>query len=252
MLSKPWRLDLTLHRPGFDGLTLTCLVLLVFQCLVAIGGGYESNLGLYHELGLNRVGIFDGKIWQLGSYALLHGGWLHFLLNVAMIYLLGGKLAHILGMKSAVRIFWGGVLLGGLCHACFYPGKPLGVEGEVAFAPLVGASGGAMALLFALTTLSPQSRMWPIPVSGRNLALGVAISAILLHLSAPGVGLPGLANFGEWAVSYQLEELFQMSHVCHLGGALGGWILAKKALGKPITLADLRRARAERENEMAA
>lgn len=252
MLSKRLRPELVLLRPGLDALTLTCLMLLGCYVVTSFLGGYAANAELYYEVGLTRPGVLMGKVWQVGTYALLHGNWTHFLVNGLMIYLLGGKVVHILGGRMFLKIFWGGVLLGGGFHLVLQPALPLGLAGEVVNAPLVGASAGAMALLLALTSLSPQSRMWPLPVSGRNLQWGILISAALLYLCTPGLRLPLFSQIGAWAVSHQLAEIFQMAHACHFGGGVWGLFVAHRLLGKPITLAGLQKDRAKRDAEMAA
>lgn len=240
------------HRPGIDPLTMTLLVLFVFHVVVTLAGGYVKNETFYHVVGLSRPEIFSGKVWQIVSYALLHGDWSHFLLNGLMIYLIGGRIVHILGGKSFLKIFLGGVLVGGLFHLLMQPALPVGEATVVANAPLVGASAGAMALLIALTTLSPQSRMWPLPVSARNLKWGILISTVLFYLITPGLSLPVFSEIGHLVVEGQMEAVFQVSHICHLGGAVWGGFVAWRILRTPITLADLERDRARREGNMAA
>lgn len=252
MLLQKLRADVIFHRPRFDALTLVCLGLLLSHLVLSVLGGHAAHPALYQELGLSRPGLLAGKAWQMVTHAFLHGNWSHFAFNALMIYLLGGKVCHILGSRGFLKVFWAGVLLGALFHVALHPVKPLGVAGELPFAPLVGASGGAMALLLVLTGLSPESRMWPLPVSGKNLAWGVLLSSALLYLCTPGLGIPGLARVGQWAMEQGFHGLFRMAHACHFGGGLAGFLLARWILRTPITLADLQRKRAKKEGEMAA
>ena len=101
-----------------------------------------------------------------------------------------------------------------------------------AFLVLVGASGGIFALILWLTTMSPQSRMLLLPLSARNLGLGLLIASGALAVATP------------WLPAGSLP----VSHSCHFGGALAGWLFARRAMRSPVTLADLQKARARRES----
>ena len=58
------------------------------------------------------------------------------------------------------------------------------------------------------------------------------------------------AGFGDALVGHGGEGIFVISHACHFGGALAGWVLARKFLVPGPSLADLQRDRARREAEM--
>ena len=189
-----------LHRPGPDILTALSIFLLVVHLAVEMCGGVvtlEAG-GFYQTAGLSRPGVLAGKGWQFLTYAFLHGSWTHFLLNVGLIYTIGGRVLNILGARAFLRIFCLGVLGGGILHVLLFPAYPLGGDTAPPHVPLVGASGGMMALLMAFVHLSPDSRMWPLMVSGRNLGRGLMLSTLALFLITPGLGIPGLHSSGEW------------------------------------------------------
>lgn len=239
--------SIRLHRPGADVLTLLCAIMLVIQVVISCLGGFEQVPQVFDWFGLRREGLMEGRIWQLGTHALLHGDWVHFLINALVIYLIGGRVYHIMGGRGFTAIFVGGVLLGSVFHLAFHPSQPLGVAGEIVNAPLVGASGGAMALLVALTSLSPDSKMWPVMVSGRNLGRGLLLAALLLYLVTPGLGVPGLQKVGRWIVDAGMGGIFQYAHIYHFGGGLLGLLYVRRLLRRPVTLAELQRKRAKRE-----
>ncbi|NRB26812.1 MAG: rhomboid family intramembrane serine protease [Roseibacillus sp.] len=246
---------ISLHRPGFDILTLLCLVLLVVHVVVVVGGevvgGGVKGLvaaGFYETIGLSRPGVLAGKGWQFLTYPFFHGNWPHLLLNWMVIYMIGGRVLHILGMRAFTRIFFGGALGGGLLHVLLFPSYPLGEGITPPHLPLVGASGGMMALLMALVSLSPDSRMWPLMVSGRNLGRGLMFSTLILFLLTPGLKIPVLEAAGQWLASNgEMGPLFQVSHICHFGGGLVGMLYAHRLLRKSVSLEDLRRDRKRRE-----
>jgi membrane associated rhomboid family serine protease len=112
---------------------------------------------------------------------------------------------------------------------------------------LVGLSGGCLALLLLAVTLSPQSRMFPLPVSGKSLGLGIMLAAFGLALIDPALGLPGAAAAGCWLTAHGMGAWFQVGHACHLGGGLAGWLYGCWLLRTRVTLNQLRRDRARRE-----
>lgn len=241
-----------LHRPGVDVLSALCLLLVLVHVVIEISGGVEHWIrqGLYESLGLSRPGILDLSLWQIASHAFLHAGWWHLILNLTMIYLAGAGIHHILGGRAVALIFAGGVMAGSVLHLGLQPEFPIGWEGEPSFIPLVGASGGAMALVLALVTLAPDARVWPLPVSGKNLGRGILLAALLFYFLTPGLGLPGFSSVGRLLVDPNRPEsglLFRVGHLYHLGGGLLGWYYARRLL-RPISLGDLRRARERRES----
>lgn len=242
--------SIRLHRPGWDALTVTCVVMVVVQVVFAALGGFPAAMPMYERFGLTWAGLRSGQLWQLGTHALVHGGWFHLTLNVLAVYLVGGRVYHILGGRGFAKIFWAGVLFGSVLHLLFHPAQPMGI-GEPAYVPLVGASAGAMALLLAMTSLSPDSRMWPIPVSGKNLGRGLLMGSLILFLLTPGLGIPGLSLVGVWLVEMGQGTIFQLGHIYHLGGGLMGWMYVRRLLGRPVTLKQLQEQRERRESVAA-
>lgn len=242
---------LNLHRPGVDWLTALTGALLVAHGLAEVLGGPENieETGFYGVFGLSRPGILAGKGWQLVTYSFLHGSWLHLILNGIFIYAIGGRVTRILGGRRSGAIYLGGVLGGGVLHVLLFPAQPLGTGMTPPYPPLVGSSGGMIGLLMAFVSLSPDSRMWPLMISGKNLGRGIMLSALLLFLLTPGVGVPILAAAGDWLVRGEGagNVFFMVSHPCHLGGGLAGLLSVRRLMGRPVSLDDLRRDRKRRE-----
>jgi len=215
------------------------------QALVVVMGGENRQPGWFWftTLGLSLEGILSGKIWQLVSYGLLHGGWWHCGLNAAFLLLMGSRIEHIVGRACVSIAVLLGVLGGGLAH--------LGLATGGADPPLlVGISGGCFSLLLLMVTLSPQSRMMPLPVSGQNLGRGILLSSLFLTLVNPALGIPGLSSLGRELVIYGMSSLFQMGHACHFGGGVTGWLIGRWLLRPRVSLAGLRRERNRREGNL--
>lgn len=215
------------------------VVILAIQAWVMAAGIVSSSVW-FEILGLSREGVLSGKIWQLFSYGFLHGGWWHAGVNGLFVLLVGSRIEHAAGGVVVVKALIFGIIGGGLAHLILAPGG-----GGTAL--LVGLSGGCLGLLLLLTTLSPQSRMMPLPVSGKSLGCGILAAELILALSDPVAGIPGFSKFGEILVGYGLGGWFQIGHACHFGGGLAGWIFGRWLLRPRITLKRLRRDRARRE-----
>jgi membrane associated rhomboid family serine protease len=218
-------------------------VVLGIQVAVTLAGGYEvaSVKQVFYTLGLSRAGMLHGYVWQLVTYGFLHGGWLHAGLNTLFLLVLGSRIEHMVSGAMVSKALILGILGGGVFHLLFSP-----ANAKVSW-PLVGASGGCVALLLLLTTLSPGSRMMPLPISGRSLGNGVLLAELLLALVHPGLGLPGFSRAGVWLVQHGMENWFQLGHACHLGGGLVGWFLGRWVLRPRVSLQRLRRDRERRE-----
>jgi membrane associated rhomboid family serine protease len=217
------------------GCWLLVALILGIHGMLGLAGAFVSLNPLYLNLGLSREGFWAGKVWQVGSYALLHGSWLHAGLNALFLLVIGARIEHMAGravLFAAVAI---GILGGAAFHLLIGAGL------------LVGVSGACIALLILLTTLSPQSRMLPVPVSGRSLGVGLLLAELALALVNPALGLPGFAAVGDRLVAFGLGSWFELGHACHFGGGIAGWLVGRWLLRPRVSLAALRRDRARRE-----
>ena len=203
--------------------------------LVESRGGTDFVSSWYENLGLSRDGFLSGRIWQVFSYGFLHGSWLHAGMNALFVLLIGSRIEYVAGRAVMIRVMLAGVLGGAAGHLVLGSGL------------LVGLSGGCLALLLLLTTLSPQSKMFPLPVSGRSLGLGILLAELILALIDPALGLPGLSLLGRNLADHGMDSWFRMGHACHFGGGIAGWAFGRWMLRPRITLDRLRRDRARRE-----
>lgn len=199
-----------------------CALLLSFHLLVMWCGGVEAHAWWYAQLGLSLDGLREGKVWQVFSYAMLHGSLWHLSINVALLYVLGGLLEKRVGWLRALILLVLGVLGGGVLQSVFY--VCAGVEPQ---SLLVGISGGWMAVLLALTTLDPYRVLRPLRLRARHLGLGFLLSEGVFVLMDPGLGLPVLAQWGEAASGVFGDSFWLVAHACHFGGGLVGWLLAR-------------------------
>lgn len=232
---------LRIRAPGFVVLGLVAIHGLV----MLLHDAPDRMFALYEYLGLHWQTFKSGWVWQIWTYAFLHGGGFHLGVNALGIILLGSRVEHIIGSRGFLRVCFLGILGGGAAHLV---GAASGAGAPI----LVGFSGAMMALLLLLTTLSPESRMWPLPLSGRSIGLGILIAEGFLALMDPSLGLPVVSRIGIWIASNGGASWFDIAHACHFGGGIAGWLYGRWLLRHRVSLKSLRRARERREADRCA
>ena len=218
------------------------LGILAVHALVEISGGdnRQPAFGWFGLLGLTADAVSHGDLWQLVSYGFLHGNWIHVGLNALFILLIGSRIEHMAGSARVVQTILLGILAGGIAHVSMVS---LDQNGTL----LVGISGGCVALLLVLTTLSPDSRMMPLPVSAQNLGIGILTAELLLALVDPNSSISWLRPFGKYLEDSGLGGWFAMGHACHFGGGIAGILVGRWILRPRVTLKRLRRDQLRRE-----
>jgi len=197
-------------------------------------------------MGLKRCEFFSGSFWQPLSHALIHGNWLHLFLNGAAILLLGSKLEHIIARRSYWLLCLFSTLAGALMFLLFTPyGNPQ--PSEPAQQILVGSSAICFAFLVCLTTLSPDSKFLPVFLSGKTVGVAIILMTLILALLNPELPTGPLAKLGNYPTENGFPNLFKVSHACHFGGALTGWLYGRYLLRPRVTIESLRRAREKTE-----
>ncbi|MDB6077516.1 MAG: rane protein [Akkermansiaceae bacterium] len=213
-------------------------LIVVAHIALSLGGG-DTLDAAYLFGGLSRSSLMAGHVWQLLSYGFLHASPLHLLLNTLALLMAGLQLERIVGFKGLLRIFFAGVLAGGIAHVALQPAAQADLT-------LVGASGGIAAIFFWLITMSPDARSRFIPLSWKNLGRLFLAAQILLvaslWLPAAKAATPAGANE---------PAAIQVGHACHLGGSLAGWLLARRLLRPTVTRKQLESQRAKREARLA-
>lgn len=159
-----------------------------------------DHMGLMPFFGLSLQGIRDLYLWQPFTYMFMHGGLLHLVFNMLMLYFFGTEFQRAFGRERFLQFYAICGVFGGLAYLVLSTLMP-----KFAGVPLVGASGAVYGLLAAAIIFFPHMQVvlliFPIPV--RVFGLIVAAILLLQILSPQGLQNPG----GE---------------VCHVAGALAG------------------------------
>ena len=99
------------------------LLLVLIQTVGEMAGGFEEKPELFEVLGLSRMGLEEGRYWQPFSYALIHGNWIHLLINAFGLLAIGPRIERIAGGRLLLILLVSGWLAGGLFHLVLGGGR---------------------------------------------------------------------------------------------------------------------------------
>ncbi len=181
-------------------LILIAANILVFLLQGPPGGPLEDLLALWPLQPID--GQVHFRVWQIISYAFLHGGYYHLLINMLMLWMFGAEVERYVGPRRLLACYFASVITAALSQL-FIP-----VLSNAPPAPTVGASGGIFGLLLAYAFLFPTRKVVPLippnPMPARLFATFAA--AFELFLGVTGT-LSGIAHFA------------------HLGGMVGSFLV---------------------------
>jgi membrane associated rhomboid family serine protease len=187
------------HLPRITRIILIANVL-VFALQFALPGLLESWLALW------PLGVAF-QPWQVLTYAFLHGGLMHLVLNMYGMVMFGADLERNWGPNRYLRFYLVSVLAAALTQLAVtaWLGQAL---------PTVGASGGVFGLLLGYAVMFPDRRIVllfpPIPMPAWVFALLFAAISLVLGVTGTQSGV---------------------AHFAHLGGMLGGLLLLRRWSG---------------------
>lgn len=161
---------------------------------------------------LSPLHLQAGFLWTIVTYAFLHGGVLHILFNMLIVFLFGRELLPLLGNRRFGQLYFGAAIMGGLFWLLFnFQGQGL----------VVGASASAIAMLIFFACLYPNREITfllfliiPVRLKPKYMAyfvVGMDLFGFLFAELGQGRGLMG----------------DNVAHSAHLGGALAAWLFFK-------------------------
>jgi rhomboid protease GluP len=186
-------------------LSLIAVLGLAFFLQSWAGGWSTSDRSALYRLGaLHWVAVLDGDWWRLGSYAFLHVGFAHFLLNSWAIWVLMRPLEGVFGGVGSLGLWTLGAVAGGAASMAWarHGGNPWIVA--------AGASGGVASLFGARLglVLRLRKKLGPQELKAElaNLFITVLLNVALAFEAATG-GIP-------------------LDNAAHLGGLAAGALAA--------------------------
>jgi membrane associated rhomboid family serine protease len=203
-----WRNFIT---PAVKYIVLACSGVFVLQTLLELFLPSSVTAWFNHEFGLVPLGPIPGlRIWQPFTYIFLHGGLMHLLINMLMLWMFGRNLEEVWGKKRFINYFFLCGVGAGLI-TILVKITPLLWGHRPSDAPTIGASGAIFGILIANAILFPDRQVWiffflvSIP-----MRVFVAVMGLIEFFSTLGSG-------GD-----------NVSHLCHLGGMLVGWLYLRR------------------------
>ena len=185
------------------------------------------------------------RIWQVITYMFIHGGWLHIIFNMFVLFQFGPIVEYAIGSKRFFNLYFvcgiGAIALqmlvqGYEVHAitgAFTVANPttdpnyfyqFGVHAQRMFdiytGGMVGASGAIFGIMIAFAVLYPDLELMimfiPVPVKAKYAMLGYIVFELYLTINQ--------------------TQGDNVAHLAHLGGALFGFLLIKIwGLNRPNT-----------------
>ncbi len=155
-----------------------------------------------HYFALSIDGLKQGMIHQLLTFQFLHGGLLHLLCNLLVIYFFGRAMEESLGERGFLKLYFLSGTMGGLLQILMGVMFPNHFGGAV-----LGASAGAFGLIAAFATRSPDQPItlllfFILPVTFPAKVLLAIMAVIALF----GIAVPNSS----------------IAHAAHLGGMVTG------------------------------
>jgi membrane associated rhomboid family serine protease len=132
-------------------------------------------------------------LWQVVTYAFLHGGFSHLLLNMLGLWMFGKEIERHWGTVRTAAFYFICVLGGAI-------GQLIVTTFEGTRAPMIGASGGVFGILLAFGVMFPERRIImlipPMPVKAKWVVLGYGLVELWLGVSGTLAGIAHFAHLG--------------------------------------------------------
>ncbi|GAP66510.1 hypothetical protein MBSD_n1818 [Mizugakiibacter sediminis] len=149
------------------------------------------------------------RLWQLVTYAFMHGGLSHLFFNMLALFMFGGQIERLFGERHFIVYYFVCVLMAAVAQLAVIHWFTGG------YYPTLGASGGVFGLLLAFGMMYPQARIislyMPIPLPAWIVVIGYMALELFLGVTGTQAGV---------------------AHFAHLGGALGGYVLIQYWRGR--------------------
>lgn len=227
-----WRGLLT---PAIKTILIACTAVFLLQTLLALFGGAEAGRLLVAYFGLVPFAVLHGYLWQPFTYLFLHGGLGHLLINMFVLWMFGADLERTWGKRRFYFYYFlcgiGAGLVNVVVKALIY-----GLGSPAMSQPTIGASGAIYGVLIATAVLFPDRQVWLIPFP------------VTLPMRAYVAIMAAIEFFGTLGASGD-----NISHVCHLGGMLVGYIYLRRGsflFGFRNRVSDWKRRRLRRKFEV--
>ncbi|MCY3998617.1 MAG: rhomboid family intramembrane serine protease [Flavobacteriaceae bacterium] len=157
---------------------------------------------------------FINQPWSIITYSFLHGGILHLLFNMLVLYYVGRMFIAYVGNRKFLSVYFMGVIAGGVAFIITYNLFPVFSQ-VVGVSELVGASAGVMAILIFMCGYVPRMRInffffsIPFYVLGVGLVIYDLLTIPLNNNAGGSIAHLGGSALGFYSVyQYKLGKSF--------------------------------------------
>jgi membrane associated rhomboid family serine protease len=209
-----YRYDLSGYfPPAIKTICIACVAVFTLQKLSEFALGLRGGNFWIAWFGLSPELVTHGFIWQLFTYIFLHATILHILFNLLYLAMFGADLERAWGSKKFYTYFFlcgiGAGVINVVVKYLIVLGGGAGPDSLKI--PTIGASGAIYGVLLAVAVVMPHRQVYLFP-------LPVTISMRLLVIVLGAIEFFGtIGSTGD-----------NVSHVCHLGGMLVGYIYLRR------------------------
>jgi membrane associated rhomboid family serine protease len=185
--------------------------------------------------GLVPVAVTHGFLWQLFTYIFLHETIWHILFNLLYLCMFGADLERAWGSRKFYIYFFICGIGAGVINVIVKTIMDPHGHGSATI-PTIGASGAIYGVLLAVAVIMPHRQVWVFP-----LPVTVSMRVFVIVMGA-------IEFFGTLGAGGD-----DVSHVCHLGGMLVGYIyLRRGSYGYSVRnyFSDWKRKRLKRKFEV--
>jgi rhomboid protease GluP len=159
-------------RPTTWALLIVLGVAFAAEALLGRDPAVRNDVTLFRLGALYAPAIRDGDFWRIGSYALLHIGWMHLLVNSYALWILAPQLEITYGSNLTLGLFCATAIAGGA--ASFAWSLQTGAERLAA-----GASGGIFGLFGATVALYIRVRKGIPEPARRGIVRAIALNLLI-------------------------------------------------------------------------
>ena len=145
--------------------------------------------------------------WTFVSYMFVHGGLLHLLANMLMLYVFGTAVESRMGSRPFLLYY----LYCGIGAALF----SVLLAGLMPVGPFVGASGAILGVAVAFAMFWPDAELIifpiPVPIKARTLVIALVVLDVIGSRLWPGDGIAHIAHVGGAAFGYVFFRIQSLS-----------------------------------------
>jgi membrane associated rhomboid family serine protease len=157
------------------------------------------------KFGLDDAGNFE--IWQLVTYAFLHGSFTHLLFNMFGLFMFGGEMERVWGPRRYFYYYFTcviGAAAAQLMVVSLHAGPPY---------PTLGASGAVFGLLLAFGMMFPRRMILliipPIPMPAWLFVTLYGLIELVLGVTGTQEGVAHFAHLGGMASGFLLLQYWR-------------------------------------------